>query len=90
MLAVDEEKKSNLCYTRLIPFRVSDAHLRGFTPEPTQSRLQRWRVIRNERFTTCTVWWGTLKKNSSEYTWIVLRMLIFLKKSKNHSVRYLV
>jgi len=39
MLAVDEEiKKSNLRYTRLISFRVSrvsDAHLRAFTPEPT-------------------------------------------------------
>jgi len=32
-------------------------------------------------------WWGTLKKNSSEYTWIALRMLNFLKKKcKNRPV----
>jgi len=44
------KKKSNLHYTRLIPFRVSrvdGAHLRGFAPRPTQSRLQRWRVVGN-------------------------------------------
>jgi len=39
MHAVDGKiKKSNLCYTRLIPFRVSqvsDAHLHGFAPELT-------------------------------------------------------
>jgi len=37
-------KKSNFYYTRLIPFRVSrvgGAHLHGFAPRPTQSRLQR-------------------------------------------------
>jgi len=27
--------------------RVSGAHLRGFAPRPTQSRLQRWRVVGN-------------------------------------------
>jgi len=43
-------KKSNLHYTRLIPFRVSrvsGAYLRGFAPRPTQLRLQRWRVVGN-------------------------------------------
>jgi len=51
MLAVDEEiKYSNLRYSHLIPFRVSrvsDAHFRGFAPEPTLLRLQLWRVIGN-------------------------------------------
>jgi len=27
--------------------RVSGAHLRGFAPRPTQSRLQQWQVIGN-------------------------------------------
>jgi len=37
-------------YTRLIPFRVSQVSgtlLRGFAPRPTESRLQRWRVVGN-------------------------------------------
>jgi len=43
-------KKSNFHYTLLMHFRVSQvsgAHLRGFTPGPTQSMLQRWRVVGN-------------------------------------------
>jgi len=52
--------KSNLYYTRLIPFRVSresGAHLRGFASRPTQSRLQRGESLATcERFDRLRIW----------------------------------
>jgi len=49
-MSKSQKKKSNLHFTRLIPFWVSQvngAHLRGFVPRPIQSKLQRWRVVGN-------------------------------------------
>jgi len=42
-----ESKKSNLRYTPFRVSRLSGVHLRGFEPEPTLQRLQRWRVVGN-------------------------------------------
>jgi len=50
ILSNQNKIKSNLYYTRLIPFqvsRVSGAHLCGFAPRPILSKLQRWWVVGN-------------------------------------------
>jgi len=54
---------------------VSSAHLRGFVPRPTQSRLQRWRVVGNVWEFDWLMVWTPLKHKTNVGCWVNVLLL---------------